>query len=78
MTAEELINRDLWAGGKGGPITKGSAILLMQTYAKIKCAEQRKICAEHAEGYVNEFSCEGPYAIVDHSSILNAPEPKFD
>ena len=42
-------------------------------FAKLKCQEQRQICADNA----NTYSDMGGYTFVDKNSILNAPAPEI-
>lgn len=47
---------------------------VIKLYAREKCREQREICAKSA----NAVAEAGGYVYIDHESLLNAPEPKFD
>jgi hypothetical protein len=80
MTAEELIENkhpimteqnDWWW-------YESKIIEVMKEYARIKCAEQRKICAEYAEMDVDDTDYMNLKMVIVKDSILNAPEPKYD
>lgn len=51
------------------PLLLHNILNAMQEYAKLKCAEQREICANDAE-YVD-------FEFIDRESIRNADEPDF-
>jgi hypothetical protein len=56
-------------------------ISAMRKYAKIKCQEQREICANEAKGKYYTDMSKYPHhrePIADYDSIINCPEPKFD
>lgn len=45
-----------------------TAFAIMDEYARIKCKEQRELCAENSKTHLG---------YVVKSSIITAPEPKF-
>lgn len=71
-------------------MTPDNVIQLMQNYAKLKCEEQRRICAENAEMIIEIIGEDEPISIsgshyanaddfiqLDKDSILNSPEPEI-
>jgi len=52
-----------------------NVIRCMEDYAKLKCKEQREICAMQAKTNYVETAF-GGYVSVDEDSIKNAPEPE--
>lgn len=44
-----------------------------ELYARTKCREQRKLCAENVEGFADWHK----KRYIDHKTILNAPAPEF-
>lgn len=50
----------------------------MRDYAKLKCQEQRQLCADnvrHAEKGDNDFDYD--YMVISKDSIINSPEPEI-
>jgi hypothetical protein len=71
MTAEEYLNEKILKGNRDSLFLVNTILNLMQDFARLKCKEQRELCAKRWKRCTIDR-----YAYNYYDKILNSPEPE--
>jgi hypothetical protein len=74
MTAEEYLNEKILKGNRDSLFLVNTILNLMQDFARLKCEEQREICADE---YLSRLINFDKRRDKGYTAILNSPEPEI-